>query len=345
MQYASAIPKSQEDYLMSRNTEQKIKLLILYEILQKKTDETNPMTTQELISALKERGIEVSRKTLYEDIQTLNEYGYEVLCDRSRANRYYIGSRRFERTEVQVLLNTIGATHILTNKKTAVLMEKLSELIGVTEAERLQKVVAIGQKHGNERIYYSIDAVTTAILEHKKLSFLYFDYDEHCKKVYRKEKTRYIVNPLGITAYGDNLYLICYHDKYGNTANYRLDRMDEAQVESEEITYIKEYENFDVSTYRNEQFGMYYGEQKEIELIFPRDLIEVAIDRFGEDLKPVSIGNEEYIIKATIQISKIFFSWLTCFEGRVRINSPESVREEYRDYLKNILEQEKSFKV
>lgn len=330
---------------MSRNAEQKIKLLILYEILLKNTDEETPMITQELISALKERGIEVSRKTLYEDIETLNKFGYEVLCERGRTNRYYICNRRFERTEVQVLLNTIGATHILTNKKTAVLMEKLLELIGITEADRLQKVVAVGQKHGNERIYYSIDAVTTAILEHKKLSFLYFDYDENCKKIYRKDKMRYIVNPLGITYYGDNLYLICYHDKYNNTANYRLDRMDEAQVEQEEITYIKEYENFGVSAYRNEQFGMYYGEQQEIELIFPRNLIEVAIDRFGEDIKPVSIGNEEYVIKATIQVSKIFYAWLTGFEGRVKIYSPKSVRESYRNYLKNILEADKKNKV
>ena len=320
---------------MSRNAEQKIKLLILYEILQKNTDEERHLTTQELMMALKNRGINVSRKTLYEDIETLNEYGYEVLCEKSRTNRYYVCNHKFERTEVQVLLNTIGATHILTNKKTAVLME----LIGVTEAEQLQKVVAIGHKHGNERIYYSIDAVTTALLAHKKVSFLYFDYDVNCKKVYRKDKSRYLVNPLGITYYGDNLYFICYHDKYGNTANYRLDRMDEAQVECEGITYIKEYENFDVSAYRNTQFGMYAGEQKEVELIFPRDLIEVAIDRFGEDILPVSIGNDEYKIKVSIQVSKIFYSWLTAFEGKVKVYSPETVREGYKDYIKNILEQ------
>lgn len=324
---------------MSRNAEQKIKLLILYEILQKNTDEESHMTTQELIAALQNHGISVSRKTLYEDIDTLNEYGYEVLCEKSRTNQYYVCNRKFERTEVQVLLNTIGATNILTNKKTAVLMEKLLELIGVTEAERLQKVLAIGQKHGNERIYYNIDAVTTAILEHKKVSFLYFDYDVNCKKVYRKEKTRYIVNPLGVTYYGDNLYLICYHDKYGNTANYRLDRMNEAQVEVEEITYIKEYENFDVSAFRSEQFGMYAGEQKEVELIFPKELIEIAIDRFGEDILPVSIGNDEYKIKVSIQVSKIFYSWLTVFEGKVKVYSPETVREGYKNYIKNILKQ------
>ena len=84
---------------------------------------------------------------------------------------------------------------------------------------------------------------------------------------------------------------------------------------------------------------MYAGEQKEVELIFPRDLIEVAIDRFGEDILPVSIGNDEYKIKVSIQVSKIFYSWLTAFEGKVKVYSPETVREGYKDYIKNILEQ------
>ena len=46
---------------MPQNSEQKIKLLILYELLKENTDEANPMTTQEIISALRDRGIGVSR--------------------------------------------------------------------------------------------------------------------------------------------------------------------------------------------------------------------------------------------------------------------------------------------
>lgn len=50
---------------MPRNSEQKIKLLILYDILRKNTDENHPMTTKEIVAALQEYGIGVSRKTLY----------------------------------------------------------------------------------------------------------------------------------------------------------------------------------------------------------------------------------------------------------------------------------------
>lgn len=75
---------------MSESSERKIKLLLLYEILRQKTDEQHPMTTGELAEALQNFGIAVSRKTLYEDIETLNRYGFEILCDKSRSNRYYV---------------------------------------------------------------------------------------------------------------------------------------------------------------------------------------------------------------------------------------------------------------
>lgn len=67
---------------MSRRTEQKIKLLVLYELLCKHTDETHHLTTNQIISLLAEKGIDVSRKILPDDIALLCEFGYEVLCQK-----------------------------------------------------------------------------------------------------------------------------------------------------------------------------------------------------------------------------------------------------------------------
>lgn len=84
---------------MSHSAEQKIKLLVLWDILQKNTDEEHSMTTQDIMTALNKCDISVSRKTLYEDIALLNKYGYEVLCQKSRSNVYYVVDRKFERSE------------------------------------------------------------------------------------------------------------------------------------------------------------------------------------------------------------------------------------------------------
>lgn len=322
---------------MVRVTEQKIKLLALWDILLKNTDEEHSMTTQEIIAALEKQDIAVSRKTLYEDIAVLNEHGYEVLCKKeSRSNAYYVIDRKFERSEVQVLLSAVGSAKSLSNKKTVTLMQKLYELLGITEAEQLQGIVSVVSKRNNERVYYSIDTITTALLEKKKLSFCYFDYGINGKRIYRKDKARYEVNPLGLVYSEDKLYLVCYHDKYGNAANYRLDRMDEVQVEQVSITPNNAFDNFDLVAYKQEQFGMYVGVETTVELVFPQDLLEVAIDRFGENVSVVHGGNDEYIVSATVQVSKTFFAWLTTFEGRVKVQSPESVKESYKEFIKKL---------
>ena len=58
---------------MAKNTDSSIKLLVLYDILLKSTDEEHALSTNEIIEELKKRGISVSRKVLPSDIDLLTE--------------------------------------------------------------------------------------------------------------------------------------------------------------------------------------------------------------------------------------------------------------------------------
>ena len=76
---------------MARTTEQKIKLLVLYDILCKYTDEEHHLTTNQIIEMLTEKGIDVSRKVIPGDIELLNQFGYEVLSQKvGLSNEYYV---------------------------------------------------------------------------------------------------------------------------------------------------------------------------------------------------------------------------------------------------------------
>lgn len=323
---------------MARNKDQQIRLLALYDLLQNRTDEDHPMSTQEIISALAGNEIVVSRKTLYQDIDLLNKYGYDVICERGRSNRYFVGVRKFERPEIQILLNAIGSTQMLSASKSEILICKLLELLGIGEAAEIRRTVPTSEtKHSNERVYYSIDAITTAIIKKHKLLFRYFDYGVNGTRVYRKNGRHYVINPLGM-AYSDNqLYLIGYHDQYSDIVHYRIDRMDDVEVMKRPIILKPELAGFDLNEYRKELFDMYSGERMEVELVFPQDLLEIAIDRFGEGIMPICSIDGEYIVKETVQVSKTFFAWLTTFEGRVKIKAPETVREQYTGFIENLL--------
>ena len=324
---------------MPRASEQKIKLLVLYELLKTETDEAHPLTTKELIAALGGYGIEVTRKTLYEDIDLLIRYGYDIVCEKGRNNRYYVGSHDFERPEIEVLLNAVSASKLLTQAKSETLSEKLAELLGKPQGEELKSIVGVPTaKNGNERIYYTIDAVTDALLSKRKLSFLYFDRRPQGGKQYRKNGARYEVNPLGMIYSGDNFYLVCFHDKYKDAAHYRIDKMDDARMEKEKITELEQYRSFDIAAYRNELFSMYAGERMEVRLTFPSEFLSAVTERFGEDIPIVTEKAGEYTAEVAVRVSKAFFSWLTLFEGGVRIVAPESVKNKYIAFLRNLTE-------
>ena len=68
----------------------RIKYVKILEMLRLESDEDRPLTTTYIIKKLKERGINIDRRTLYDDIKTLNDNGYEILCNRSRQNEFLI---------------------------------------------------------------------------------------------------------------------------------------------------------------------------------------------------------------------------------------------------------------
>lgn len=329
---------------MAENAERKIKLLLLYDILQKQTDEGHPMTTGELTTALRGHGISVSRQTLYEDIDVLNHYGFDIICLKGKENRYYIGNRIFERPEVEILVQAVNAANFLTVKKKSVLLQKIYGLSGASDLQELStsSVVKSGLNGNNEHVYYNLDALMTALSEKRQVTFRYYDYIRQGEKCYRKNGERYIANPLGFAYSDGKLYFICYHDNHAEDGptKYVLERIENVTVEEKQITDIEQYRNFDLTRYKREMFSMYAGERKEVTLVFPQERLNVAVERFGLESMRTS-ENGEYYFTVTVQVSKPFFGWLASFGGQVRIYAPEELKEQYKTFIKTLEESTK----
>ena len=103
--------------------------------------------------------------------------------------------------------------------------------------------------------------------------------------------------------------------------------MDEVRVEDEPITQKKEYEKFDLRAYKR----MYYGEKTDVTLSFPKELLDIVVERFGDI--PISSRGADYLIKPTVRVSKTFFAWLTTFEGKIKILAPEEVVRQYKNFI------------
>lgn len=165
----------------------KIKLLVLWDILCKNTDEDHAMNTDEIIACLADRGIEVSRKTVVEDIKTLCAYGYEVLSYKKKFHYYYVVNRSLDTAEVVMLADAVNASKLSASQKKT-LIERLSGILCYYQAENISKhIVSLERgRKGNSSFIYNVDAIDRAINENNQVSFQYFDYDEKHRKVYRK---------------------------------------------------------------------------------------------------------------------------------------------------------------
>lgn len=322
---------------MSKSTDTSIKLLVLYDILSKMTDEEHALSTNEIIAELNKRGIPVSRKVLPSDIALLNKYGYEILSYVKKARYYYVAQHTFDTAEITMLVDAIRASK-LTEQRKNTLTDKLYSTVGLhRNPQSLENIITLNTSmSGNSSIVYNIDFIDRAIREKKKISFLYFTLDENKKKCYRSNKKRYVFNPLTMIWNKDNYYLLCYDDKHDGLSRYRIDRMDDVQIEEAPCLEKDEFANFNVDTYRKQIFSMFGGELQEVEIQFDKDMLGDIFDRFGTDIKIGKIDDNTFKSAVDVQISRTFFIWVVGTLGKVKVISPISVVDEFGKFVEQI---------
>ena len=325
---------------MAQDNYRKIKLLKLLELLRLDTDEQHPMTTNQICARLDAMGIICDRRTLSKDIALLNEQGYEVMsAPVGHEKGYYVEDRSFSIPELKILLDAVQAASFITEKKTAELVDKIVSLGGSHRAEILKGNIVNFKttKHSNEQIFYNVDALEQAIDQQKKVLFRYFDLDEHGQKVYRREGHRYAVEPIALVFNEDNYYMLCYSSRHQKTSTYRIDRMDSVTVLEDAITETAIALKNEVGPYTEQVFKMYAGEAVDIVIEFKDSLIGVVFDKFGEDTKMMRSGEHKCVASVKVQISPVFWGWLFQFAGEMKVLSPETLAQEYKQRAKLII--------
>ena len=325
---------------MARENYRKVKLLKLMELLRRRTDEQHPMTTSEICAAMDEMGIPCDRRIIKQDVDNLNELGYEVMVTMvGHEKAYFVEDRSFSLPELKILMDAVHASSFITEKKSAELIEKLAALAGEHRAEVLKRnmVCFNTRKHSNEKILYTIDTLEEAVLSQKKVIFLYFDLDENGQRVYRRGGHHYVVEPVALVFNEDNYYLTSYSSRFDSTSNYRVDRMDAVEIIDEPCCAKAVSLRDEVASYTEQAFKMFGGQLEDVVLEFDRSLIGVVYDKFGEGVKMLPSGEKKCIATVRVRISPVFWGWLFQFAGDMRILSPSSVQEEYRQRAEKLL--------
>ena len=323
---------------MSRAPRQKLKLLYLLQFLLRQSDVQHPVTVAQMIEALEQQGISAERKSIYDDLEALQLFGVDLVQKRDRSVGYYVGQRDFELPELKLLVDSIQSSKFITQRKTLSLIRKLEGLASVHDAQLLERQVVVRNrvKSMNESVYYNVDEISGAISRDRAIRFRYFEFTVQKERQFRRRGAFYEVSPFALLWDDENYYMLAWEEAAGRLKHFRVDKMAQITALDTARQGKEAFQAVDLSAYSQKVFGMFTGEEHPVRLRFASHLVGAVIDRFGKDILILRDGEEHFTVTVEVAVSPQFFAWVFGFGDEAEILSPESVRRQMTEQLRQI---------
>ena len=347
---------------------QKLKAYLVYEYLQKNTDEENFVSASDIINYLQERGVEAERRSIYRDIEDINKLFYLLEEDEATMEEaeeaieadeddelkavvynktkkgFHVKRRLNFENDVRLLAECVYATKFVDVGTAEMLIDTVCSLVSDYQAEKIRHNVYLADrvKTDNSGVYNNVDVINEA-LNHRengvkkpqKITFRYQTYNinDLRKKVYRRGGAAYVVSPFQLIINEGNYYLLGFDDKVKKMLTYRIDRMERVQVVYEPREGAEEYKKIDLTSV----FNMFKGEKRNVRLKCINPLLDTMIERFGtKTARYIKADDDHFIVAAEVEISDQFFGWILGFGKKVILLDPAPTVQQFKEYLDKI---------
>jgi len=325
---------------MAKSSNQKMKLVYLMKLFTEKTDATHFVTMSEIIDYLANNDICAERKSIYSDIDALNQYGFLVKGFKEGGTYYYfLEKHKFELAELKLLVDAVQSSKFITLKKSNELIKKIESFASVYEAKELQRQVFVSNrvKTMNESIYMNVDRIHEAINSNKKISFQYLEWTVDKKLKLRNDGALYIMSPWALMWDNENYYMVAFDSTEEKIKHFRVDKMTSISILDEKRDGREEFKLFDMAVYARKMFGMFGGTPVNVRLECSNYLVGVIIDRFGKDTMIIPGTDDSFRINIDVELSRQFLAWVIGLGEGAKILSPDFVVDMMREEGERIL--------
>lgn len=314
----------------------KLRILYLYQYLIQNTTSGHPQSTAELTKMLSDKyGIDVSRNTISDDLAMLCSAQFQIKMIRSTQNKYYYDGQVFDIPEMKLLIDAVSSSRFITERKSEALVNKLLSLVSPDDAIKLRRHIYASDrvKSENECGYLIVDTINDAINTRHKISFHYTDLDVFKNRHLTNNGQEYTVSPYTLIWDGDYYYLRGFCDERNALRTFRVDRIEGAPTILCDLIVPKP-DDYSIAEYSKSVFRM-YDTDKPVMVSLKCDVtvMKAVVDIFGIDVDTKPINEEVFTANVRVCPSPTFYSWVFCFHGLIKIQSPESIVQEYRSIL------------
>jgi len=319
---------------LKTNEKNKLRIVEIIEYLMIESDEDHPVSVVMIQDYLKDKDITADRKTIYSDIAVINEYFMSVVTLKKSQNWYYCNDRKFDFSEIQVIVSAIVSAGFIDPKTSDELIEKLYSQTSRYISKEIKGNITIKNpsKHSNRDTLNSIDTIIDAIRKKKQISYQYIKHDINGKLVTKNHK----FTPVDLI-YNDNYYYCVMAGVREDSIKFyhiRIDRMKNVLISDDQAIA----HNYNSNNYVTKHFQMWDGELSWVELLITNDVVDSMMDKFGEKLLIQPIDETHARIHVQVAVSKAFFSWIVTFGDNVKIITKD-VKAQFIGYIAEIVNQ------
>lgn len=292
------------------------------------------MSTAEIIEYFEKQGIATERRTISTDVDLLCEAGFDIVTAKGTQNKYFIGARELELPEVKLLMDAVYASKFITPAKSQALIKKLSALVSVHQADKLQRRLYVSEriKPVNETVYYVADMIRMAIEQRKQIKFQYYEYTPTKRKILKHKGKVYRFSSYDLIWNEDRYYVLGFSNSHNKVISFRVDRM--CNVATTDTPAVPPPSDYSIAAYGSKVFDMFDGHNATVTLRCKNDLMRVIVDRFGENVQTEVLDKAHFLATVDVSVSPTFFGWVFQFADEIQIISPPEIAHEYGEMWK-----------
>lgn len=335
---------------------QKMKILLVWHYLLKFSDEEHAVSADDIIAFLDTFGIDAENHSIGRDIKTIRQIieisktEPEIQSDRERIN-YKIEttthgtrviSRPYKFEDLKMLAACVRSARFISEENEKSLLNVIYSFCSEAQENSLRSSSYVTDvfKTSSKQLIKNLGTIDTAIKENCKIKFTYNSCSLKGGLAPRRSGARYPISPLKITIKDGNFYLLAsVNDKL---RTYRIDRMSNISQLKEAIEGHDYFKPTTVEEYIKESFSMFSGERVRVSILFKDTdgVRDAVIERLGYDNVTYFQEDEKHFkVRADIQISKLFYSWICSFGTDAVVTSPPEVVEGLKEFVDKIKKQ------
>ena len=295
------------------------RLLAVQQILRQYSDETHPLSTAQIQYYLEsEYNIcDSYRKSINGDIQTLREHTDLEIIYRHK-HGYYCLPSPFSQAETKIIFDAVASLKGLSPLFWQQFIKKFTNFFSTYELHRLQQLT-IPYKHQKTSFLYHFEILLSSCIEHKKVNVTH----------HRKQEE---ICPVFFERIHDQYYLLyCYPTK---KKIYRLRFQNIQAVALSDDDFQPLFTKEEILRNIEETHEAFHGTPMRIELHLLQES-EVLKSWLQDDFPQIEFYRQKAVFRSSS--SPRLLANLAAYHNAIEIISPQELRQEYINYLQDIL--------